>query len=427
MTVNNGPGQLILPALRARMGEWWYYSAAMKMSDVATRVSIAAEIHRSESLRDLLQRQLTSRSGGIADYLLTQEQRFFNSLVIGTYGGDPQWYELSITGKPAVFEQELPSHLEGMLGLLVLNGNEKLFAIDGQHRVAGIRDALQKDSNLSSEEVSAVFVAGVTHEHRQGDPEGFERTRRLFTTLNRYAKPVGKGDIIALDEDDSSAIVTRSLVEEHGLFSEKVATTQVNSIQAADKISFTTIATLYDCVDAYLQEGSKAAWNKFKRSRPNEEKLETFASQASHLWDTYCKHFPELQALRESSPGEGIAGKYRHSGGGHLLFRPVGLLASVQVVRHLIDSLRLSVDDAVKRVAQVPMQLDGELWNGLLWNDAGKRMITTADNRKTAMKRLFYGAGGDLRHLKTDALSLKRELAGLLNKDADDITLKQFI
>ena len=425
MTINNGPGQLILPALRARMGEWWYYSAAMKMSDVATRVSSVAEIHHSESLKDLLQRRLTSRSEGIANYLLTQEQRLFNSLVVGTYGGDPKWYELSITGSPVAFEQELPPHLDGILGLLVLDGSEKLFAIDGQHRVAGIKSALEKDQSLGDEEVSAIFVAGVTSEHRQGDLEGYERTRRLFTTLNRYAKPVSKGDIIALDEDDSAAIVTRLLWEYHTLFSGRVPTTQVNSIQAEDKTSFTTLATLYDCVDTYLKEG--VAWSKFKRSRPHEEKLENFSSRATHLWDTYCKHFPELQTLRNSSPGEGIAGKYRHSEGGHLLFRPVGLLASVQVVRHLIDSMQLSVDEAVQRVAKVPMQLDGKLWNGLLWNATVKRMITTADNRKAAMRRLFYGAGGDLRHLKTDATSLKRELAGLLNKAAEDITLKQFI
>ena len=48
-----------------------------------------------------------------------------------------------------------------------------------------------------------------------------ERTRRLFTTLNRYAKPVKKSEIIALDEDDIIAIITRELVEKYPLFREK--------------------------------------------------------------------------------------------------------------------------------------------------------------------------------------------------------------
>lgn len=51
--------------------------------------------------------------------------------------------------------------------------------------------------------------------------EGKTRTRRIFSTLNRYAKPVGKGDIIALDEDDIVAIITRDLLEEYPLFQNK--------------------------------------------------------------------------------------------------------------------------------------------------------------------------------------------------------------
>ena len=45
-----------------------------------------------------------------------------------------------------------------------------------------------------------------------------EKTRRIFSTLNRYAKPVTTGDIIALDEDDTVAIVTRNLLESFPLF-----------------------------------------------------------------------------------------------------------------------------------------------------------------------------------------------------------------
>ena len=88
--------------------------------------------------------------------------------------------------------------------------------------------------------------------------------------------------------------------------------------------------------------------------------------------------------------------KHRHINGGHLLFRPIGLLASVRVVRDLMDSNYLSVEDAVNQVAQVPMQLDHEMWRGLLWNAALKRMITVPDNQKADEKCMFYAAGGDL-------------------------------
>ena len=207
--------ELILPALRARMGDWIYYVTFLQMEEIAKRVELAEEVHPSSMLKEMIQRQITDRANPIAEYLLNQQQRFFNSLIVGVYGGSPNWYELAI-GTNQLFDAEaLPLYLEGALGILRLDGEEKLFALDGQHRVEGIKKALKKNENLKIDEVSVIFVA-----HQTGEG-GMERTRRLFTTLNRYAKPVKKSEIIALDEDDIIAIITRQLVEEYPLFREK--------------------------------------------------------------------------------------------------------------------------------------------------------------------------------------------------------------
>src|SRR5450755_1068289 len=172
---------LILPGLRAHMGDWIYYICFLKMKDISQRISVAEEIHSSKLLRDLLQRELRDRAPEITTYLLSQEQRFFNALVIGTYGGNPKWYELAINNVESGLEA-LPGDLEGTLGLLMLEGTEKLFAIDGQHRVVGIREAVKKQLEIGDEEICVIFLAGITQEHRDDDPAGFERTRRLFTT-----------------------------------------------------------------------------------------------------------------------------------------------------------------------------------------------------------------------------------------------------
>ena len=124
---------------------------------------------------------------------------------LGFYGGSPDWYELDIRTNHLFDAEALPRELDGVLGFLRLDGTETLFAIDGQHRVEGIKQALQENAELKREEVSIIFVA-----HRN-DPSGMERTRRLFTTLNRYAKPVSKSEIVALDEDDILAIITREI------------------------------------------------------------------------------------------------------------------------------------------------------------------------------------------------------------------------
>ena len=150
---------LMVPALKAFMGSWVYYIGFMKMCDIAERISIIGDIHTSTKLQEFLQRQLSNRSIEITDYLLNQEQRFFNSLVVGTYGGTPEWLELGVKAKTAEDEEQLLD-LEGKVGFLKLSGDETLFAIDGQHRIAGIKGAIEKNKDLEEEEVSVIFVAG---------------------------------------------------------------------------------------------------------------------------------------------------------------------------------------------------------------------------------------------------------------------------
>ena len=112
---------LALSALRAHMGDWVYYVCFMKMRDIATRISYAKEIHSSKSLQALLQRHLTDCSFEIAEYLISQDQRFFNALVVGTYGGNPKWNELAI--KETIISRKIAyPYLDGSLGILTLTG-----------------------------------------------------------------------------------------------------------------------------------------------------------------------------------------------------------------------------------------------------------------------------------------------------------------
>ena len=88
--------ELILPALRAHMGDWIYYVTFLRMDQIADKIHIAENIHSSNVLKDMIQHQVANRSRQISDYLLKQPQRFFNSLIVGVYGGSPDWYELKI-------------------------------------------------------------------------------------------------------------------------------------------------------------------------------------------------------------------------------------------------------------------------------------------------------------------------------------------
>ena len=423
MTANRNP--LFLPALRAKMGDWIYYITFITMREVAARISVVDDIHPSTSLKDLLQRMLTNNSKRIAEYLLGQEQRFFNAIVIGSYGGSPNWHDLSVRGREGV--ADVSEHSEGSIGFLELSGDETLFAIDGQHRVQGIKEAVVKDSTLEEEEVCAIFVKGVTASEREMNPDGFERTRRLFSTLNRYAKPVNKRDIIALDEDDVVAVVTRRLLEEHPLLRNKVDTGLKNSVKPDDHTNLTTIATLYDTMEIVLRDRRKG-WNDYKRWRPPENEVDVLYAKAVQFWDDLSRQFPPLTELRESSAEEKVAGKYRGSRGGHLLFRPVGLLLVTRVAVDLRSIMGLSDSAALECVGRTPTELSEYPWTGLLWDDANERMITAKENQNIARRLLFNALDGDLSKApyKTTADALRKQYAGALNRAPDEVDLPRY-
>ena len=63
--------------------------------------------------------------------------------------------------------------------------------LDGQHRLAGIERAIRGCMTDSEDEVSVIFLG------HKNTTDGLEATRRLFTTLNKTAKPVSKNAVIA--------------------------------------------------------------------------------------------------------------------------------------------------------------------------------------------------------------------------------------
>ena len=414
--------ELIIPALKAHMGDWIYYVTFLRMDQIADQIHIAREIHSSDVLKDMIQRQITNRAGQISDYLLKQPQRFFNSLIVGVYGGSPDWYELKVGPNRHPDVPELPSELDGILGVLRLDGTQTLFAIDGQHRVQGIKQALkkndeqalEKNNTLEREEVSVIFVA------HKNDPVGMERTRRLFTTLNRYAKPVSKSEIVALDEDDIIAITTRELVEKHPLFQEKISLSKTKAVAVRDNRSFTTIITLYDVLEILFR--TARGWTTFKRHRPEDSTIAEYYAKGEQFWNTLVEHFPPLRKILTSEPDKCIAGRYRNREGGHLLFRPIGLLIIAQVVRQAKDS-GLSEKEAIKRISEVSMVLTDKPWVGLLWDKINQRMISGPAPQKVARQLLFYAIGGNLADMKTGVEAVQREYAGLLNRDESEVKL----
>ena len=410
--------RLLLPALRATMGDWTYYVASMTLEELAHRVTTATTLHQPESLDEEIQRSLSPRAGDIAEYLLSQPQRLFGTLVVGVYGGEPEWLEVEISEGARPWDDN-DERLEGSIGLLRLSGSEQLFALDGQHRLLGTMQALKDDSSLGGEEVAVIFVG------HSNDRAGLQRTRRLFSTLNRYAKPVSRREIIALDEDDAVAIVTRRLVKSHPLFLDRVSLGGTKAVPVGDLTSLTSIVALNDCVEMILKTHS--TWKKrHKKIRPPDNILDQLAQHCVDYWNTVMGEHEVLREYvgmpKDGRPAEPFRGRH----GGHLFFRPIGILAHTWAATTLFSEEAVDTQTSIQRLAEVPWQLAEAPWVGLLWDAENQRMITSPEAQRVAKRLIYHSVGGALSDLRTDEAELRKELAGMLNRAPEDVTLPRY-
>ena len=300
--------ELKLPALKGIIGDWVYYVTLLPFREVRNRVRRNDEIHETKELQDWLQRKLTNRSDNIAEYLGTQKQRFFNAIVIGVYGGEPQWYPLSLRPSEYLDPISVEEEVEVSMGILRLSGDEKLFAIDGQHRVEGIKHLAQRIGEEAfqemPDELCTIFVA-----HKR-TITGMKRTRRLFSTLNRYAEAVSLAELIVLDEDDVVAITCRYLIEKHPLFTEgKISLQKQKSIGSKDQRSFTSVIALYQSMDTYLSMDftSKSSWKRFKLVCPDAEVVQQYVSKAYAFWDKLIEWIPEMRFVVNMKPKDELS------------------------------------------------------------------------------------------------------------------------
>ena len=296
-------------------------------------------------------------------------------MVLAVYNGDPTWNELE-------FEYNGVRHYS--MGFLHLNGEERIFPVDGQHRVEGIKSALNTNPELENETITVIFIGH--HDTRDGK----EKTRRIFSTLNRYAKPVSLGDIIALDEDDIVAISTRDLLENCPLFmNENVKIDKKSSKALADNDdkSFTSLITLYDTnkiiytyyKSSYDQQkkiynGKKIA--EFLKFRPSQQEIDDFYNYLLNFWDLFIKAFPGVKSYIDNCHNDKAASNYRNKEtGGLLYFRPLALPKLIKAIFEIKIRLRTELDEVIEKFSKIEFSISKAPWTNLLWDTKTQTMV----------------------------------------------------
>lgn len=355
----------------------------MRLTDVGDLIGFANELHQIEKLSDKIQRDLNKdRAQEIKNYLIDNEDRFFNSLVVAVYDGDPNWHGVDNL-RPNNEESkklEFPEYAEECIGFLSVTKKEKFFALDGQHRLAGIKAAIEESSDIGEDLINVIIVA------HSNTNQGKIRSRRLFTTLNKKAKLVSKDAIIALDEDDIAACITRKLIEsdEYPYFNEQ--NISFSSGPVRDKTSITSIVNVYDNVQRIVAHKLKVKITELEKFRFRDH--ENLLDYIDSFFRLTFKHSRELGEILVDST---LIGQYRNSNdGGHLLLRPIGWDMYTQVILSSLTKENTDLEKAIKLVNAKDLNLSGSILANKVWSIKQKRITkVSAKSQKAVEKQLL--------------------------------------
>ena len=147
---------------------------------------------------------------------------------------------------PFAYERTTPD-----LGFVTFE-SQKLVSLDGQHRAKAFQMVmrwieykesrpkyLQLDEGLRDDLVTIILVE-------------FDKSlsRYIFNKINKYAKPTSKAGKLITDDDDSMAVISRSLVE-NGPIPRRLVNTESNSLNKTAH-EFTLFSTFHDANRALL-------------------------------------------------------------------------------------------------------------------------------------------------------------------------------
>jgi len=367
----------LYPAIKAGMGDWDYYIVRMTMREVAREVQLASDLWEDKTLSDAIQRVLDESrvKQQIVNFLSRRDDRFFASLVVAAIGGNPTWTPIQ-------------SRFGDSFGELSFESDPRYYALDGQHRLKAIQELLSDPAGappgFSDEQLSVIVVV---REHQHVDDKlWLQRYRRLFSSLNRYAKPTDADTNIIMDEDDIFAIITRRIITDHEFFrsshpeqrSFRVLTKGKNLKSGTSH--FTSLQTLYEMNKILLMTAERRRhWGRakdlkiFLQFRPEEGEIDRYYQSISNLWDALLIALPILREAPEQMRTHQLPDPNPDNYQDHLLFWPIGQELFAEVARSLLDGAGLG-DDAeisamaavLQPMAHVPWSLHDSPWQYLL-------------------------------------------------------------
>ena len=390
-----------------------------------------------ESAEEMKQRAPDwTRQADLTTYLIQEKYHKFGTIlavISPSWINDPDHENWGADGRALTNAGKFESlDSEGNIGLLDLSDAE-VYALDGQHRVMGIRGILdvmegalvlrKKDgeeknripkdnllarlgadindlNKLLNERINVEYVPAVLAGETRD--EASRRIRSVFVAINQYAKAPDKGENILLQENDGHSIVARRLGH-HQMFVDDNNRTRVNwknaQIGKAEEQNITTLQALKTCVEHYVEQYKQIDWKPIFKTvslRPPEAELKSVQDELTEVFDRVA-NLPvfmgldsgdSLRELREFPDPEHPMNR------GHVLLRPIGLPILFDAVSRVLESKKQSLDQVFKKLEKFDRERGFDapraagIWFKVTYDPDKRKMIIT--NQRLAADLLRY-------------------------------------
>jgi len=378
-----------------------------------------------------------SRQIELSRYLVSEPLHQFPPLLLvitSSWADDedsPKWVNGRAT--ESTFDYQTFGSFDGLVELNLDPRKYLIYALDGQHRVVGIKGALEMintsllqpknkkgkpvgkpisvddwiDTSIRSradvdmvpaETIGVQLVPGVLKGETMEDAR--RRIATVFVHVNQTAAPLKDGELTQIDRNDGPADVARYLATKHPFLSREKRVNFSNNTLSKRSAQITTLSTLKSCTRLYLREfagfanwDGKVGRGKAVSQRPPESEIDQARTMLSDVWD----HILALNCFTSIDAGVAIADMRNFTsegGAAHMLYRPIGQQALVEALAQITSKngvLSQSVLDQLTRLdASGGFRLDHPTnpWYGVLYNESLGKMVVAG--QKLAARLLVY-------------------------------------
>ncbi|MCP4119073.1 MAG: DGQHR domain-containing protein [Desulfobacteraceae bacterium] len=372
----------LIPALKAKVGTWDYYVCMMKYAAVSREINFAYELGGNTDLGSLIQRGITNRTREIVDYLLDSEHRFLGALIVAAWGGNPKYSPVQMEEN-----EELLDGLDSQFGVLTFDGTQQYFALDGQHRLRAIKDAIKLNPELGSEEIAVILVSHFDTE------DGRTKTRRLFSNINKNAKSTTRTENIALDEDDGFAIIARRIISEHPFLKTNGRVIVIakhgnegdiklasEAISKTHKKALTTLTCLYNIIKELGFDLDVSMINSSKRPTAKivDESFEILIKRLDDLYKN-CGNIKEQ--MENAINARDLRAPKDNEIAGHAFMRPVIQRSISRVIKQIMTQEQLTWKEIMEKLKSLNWKISSPPWCSVVRIDGNNvKMVSQRDS-----------------------------------------------